>query len=372
MTIKTVVQVFHDNSTPFYELGQLYARMFKQEARVRVVHVYLSGDSKNISTLANEEHFFSLSKKQLRGSKLKAIFQLRKIIKKESPALVMGSRYKALYVSLLATIGLSIPAVGIFHAYGVLRRISRRLFLSLFLGRLYLLGVSNAICDDIISSAPSVKNRTYCLYNCIDENDLTNSFLSRDEARSQLNIDEDAYVFANVGRLHPDKGQDLLIKAFAKIKEKMPSARLLLIGDGRCEDSYRQLVSDLGVSNSVIIFGYLSSASKYFRAFDVYVSASNKEPFGMVLTEAQCACLPIIAADCGGAKEVVNASGLLFDRNNAAQLSELMLYIYQKSDGEKLALAENGRLRQRDNFSFSSFCTAIKKLPFWPLLDNDE
>src|SRR5690606_34950977 len=143
------------------------------------------------------------------------------------------------------------------------------------------------------------------LPNCVDAAALTGGQLPKAIARKVLDLPEDAFVFGNVGRLHPDKDQPALLEAFARVAAEMPAACLLLVGGGRLQHALQARITELDLGQRVRLAGRVDQAWRFFAAFDAYVSSADREPFGLVLTEAQAARLPVIAADCGGAAEVV-------------------------------------------------------------------
>ena len=134
-----------------------------------------------------------------------------------------------------------------------------------------------------------------------------------------------AWIVGNVGRLHPDKDQTTLIKGFAKAFPELPAGSLLAImGSGRLEQQLKQLAADLGVADSVRFLGQVPSGRRYFKAFDLFALTSDHEPFGMVLLEAMAAGVPVIATDCGGAKEVVRDAALRFQLGDTDKLAVLL------------------------------------------------
>jgi hypothetical protein len=99
-----------------------------------------------------------------------------------------------------------------------------------------------------------------------------------------------------------------------------------------------------------------------FAAFDAYVSTSDREPFGIVLNEAQAARVPVIAADCGGAGEVVADSGLLYSRAQPEQLDARLLQLYRMSADARRALGERGHARLQQEYSLAAFAERFKRL----------
>ena len=96
------------------------------------------------------------------------------------------------------------------------------------------------------------------------------------------------------------------------------------MGTGKLEQSLKTLAHDLGIKDSVRFLGQVHNAKNYFKALDLFVLSSDHEPFGMVLLEAMAAGIPVIATDCGGAKEVVEDSQRRFPQGQAGALAHLL------------------------------------------------
>ena len=242
--------------------------------------------------------------------------------------------------------------IGVHHAFGDYKRRTRQLFANFFRKRLALLGVSNAVRDDMRACLPNwASERIETLYNRIDVAAVQAAQVSREAAREHLGLPQDPWVVGNVGRLHPDKDQATLIKGFAQALPQLPVGSLLAImGSGKLEESLKSLASELRVSDSVRFLGQVVNGRNYFKAFDVFALTSDHEPFGMVLLEAMAAGVPVICSDCGGGREVVVDSGRLFPLGAAAALAQTLIEQAQTTD--KLAMLQQ-RMVQRLQAEFS-------------------
>jgi hypothetical protein len=170
-----------------------------------------------------------------------------------------------------------------------------------------------------------------------------------------LGIRDDEFVFANVGRLHDDKDQATIIRAFAAIATKYNNTKLLLVGKGKREAHYQALIAQLQLQGRAIMTGAVADAATLFPAFDAYVSASDREPFGIVLAEAMLARIPVISTDCGGAPEVLGEHALYFPRGDDARLAERMASLPGLSAPERAELGEKLYARLQQHFSFLPF-----------------
>jgi glycosyltransferase involved in cell wall biosynthesis len=317
-----VLQLCHGYDGPFLDCARQYAALFAG-TEYKVTTVYLTGAPSaevEAGSASDEVIFLDYSSRDVRGLKLSAIRALRRIVAGRNFKFCIAHRFKPIYIALLAT---RLPVIGVHHAFGVYSRLSRRLFVNCFRSRLLLLGVSNAVRDEMRCQLRSwAPERIETLYNRIDIEAVQAEQVSREAARDVLGLPLDAWVVGNVGRLHPDKDQATLIRGFAQALPQLPAGSLLAImGGGRLEAELKALAVELGVATSVRFLGQVPNARRYFKAFDAFVLSSDHEPFGMVLLEAMAAGVPLICSDCGGGREVVNGVGLLFPLGDVKALA---------------------------------------------------
>jgi glycosyltransferase involved in cell wall biosynthesis len=118
-----------------------------------------------------------------------------------------------------------------------------------------------------------------------------------------------APVVGAVGRLSPEKGFDVLLRAMAKI----PDAHLVLVGDGDERAELEALAEATGVTGRVTFAGWVDPPWAQHWSFDVLVVPSRNESFGLVLLEAMHAGIPAVAAAVGGIPELIvdGENGLL-------------------------------------------------------------
>lgn len=321
-----VLQLCHGYDGPFLDCARQYAALFAG-TEYKVTTVYLTGAPSaevEAGSASDEVVFLDYSSREVRGLKLKAIRDLKRILAGREFKFCIAHRFKPIYIGLLAS---KLPVIGVHHAFGVYGRLSRRLFINRFRQRLLLLGVSNAVRDQMRSHLPGWPlERIETLYNRIDVEAVQAEQVGREVAREVLGLPQDAWVVGNVGRLHPDKDQATLIRGFARALPQLPAGSLLAImGSGRLEAELKALAAELGVSESVRFLGQVPNARRYFKAFDLFALSSDHEPFGMVLLEAMAAGVPLICSDCGGGREVVEGVGRLFPLANVESLAACLL-----------------------------------------------
>lgn len=361
---RRVLQFCHGYDGPFLDCARQYARLFAGRG-FAVTTVFLTGRADpQVATgcESSEVLFMELSSRDVRGLKLGAIRQLRAIAATRNFEFCIAHRFKPIYVALLAT---SLPVLGVHHAFGDYQRRGRRLFAHLFRGRLALLGVSDAVRDDIRQCLPGWSaDRIQTLYNRVDVSAREQALMSGRQAREALGLPAQGWIVGNAGRLHPDKDQATLLRGFAQALPRLPEdARLVIMGEGRLEASLKQLAAELGVAERVTFTGQIPGASRYFRAFDVFALSSDHEPFGMVLLEAMVAGVPVVATACGGAREVIEGAGLLFPLGHAAALADCLAEVASYGDECRAALVTAMAERVKARFSDESVTELFWRLP---------
>lgn len=329
--VQWVLQFCHGYDGPFLDCARQYAALFKN-TEYKVCTVYLTGapsDEVVQGSASDDVIFLNYSSQQIRGLKLAAIKDFKRIVASRQFVFCIAHRFKPIYIALF---GSKLPVIGVHHAFGDYQRRSRRWLANAFKQRLRLLGVSNAVRDDMRACLTTFKpEHIETLYNRIDVAAVQAQQVNRDAARQQLDLPREAWIVGNVGRLHPDKDQTTLIKGFAEALPALPEGSLLAImGSGRLDETLKQLVRELGIAERVRFLGQVPQGRRYFKAFDLFALTSDHEPFGMVLLEAMAANIPVIASDCGGAKEVVQSPADRFPLGNVSALAQLLVQAAQR------------------------------------------
>jgi glycosyltransferase involved in cell wall biosynthesis len=359
-----VLQFCHGYDGPFLDCARQYASLFAGKG-YRVTTVFLTGaaDPEAAAGCASDEVLFlEYSSKAIRGLKLGAIGDLRKIAASRTFSFCIAHRFKPVYIALLAT---NLPVIGVHHAFGDYQRRTRKLFAHLFRRRLSLLGVSDAVRDDMRKSLPNwPTGRIQTLYNRIDVEQLLASQLSAAVAREELGLSPSAWIIGNVGRLHPDKDQATLLRGFAQALPQLPdNSQLVILGTGRLEQDLKELALELGIGSQVLFLGQVAEARRYYKAFDVFALSSDHEPFGMVLLEAMVAGVPLIATAAGGAKEVVEGVGILFPLGDELHLAQGLAHLATLDAQQRQACADLMLLRLHERFSDQAVRDVFWRLP---------
>jgi len=137
-----------------------------------------------------------------------------------------------------------------------------------------------------------------------------------------------AYVITAIGRLVPQKGFDVLIRAFAMLAEDYPAWSLTIHGEGPERTALESLAATLAVSDRVSLPGRTNDSARVLNASSIFALPSRYEGFPMVLLEAlSCGCACIASGcDSGPAEVVTNRpSGLLVPGGGWFPFSDIVL-----------------------------------------------
>lgn len=157
-------------------------------------------------------------------------------------------------------------------------------------------------------------------------------------------------VVVTVGRLHPVKGHDLLIEAFAHIAESVPDAELHLVGDGEERTALEALARELGLERRVRFLGRLGreEVRGALAQASVFVLPSRSEGLPLALLEAMASGTPAVSTDVGGVSEVIRADteGVLVPPDDMAALAHTVGTVLT-DPARRAELSRSGQARAR-------------------------
>jgi phosphatidyl-myo-inositol dimannoside synthase len=165
---------------------------------------------------------------------------------------------------------------------------------------------------------------------------------AREELRRRYGLGDRPTVLC-LSRLVPRKGQDVLIKSFSRVKEKIDGAVLVIVGGGPYEDALRKLVEGLELTDDVIITGGVPSAelAAHHTIADVFAmpcrtrgAGLDVEGLGIVFLEASATGVPVVAGRSGGAPETVveGKTGTVVNGRSGVQVADAIIEILSDRD----------------------------------------
>ncbi len=156
-------------------------------------------------------------------------------------------------------------------------------------------------------------------------------------SREKYGLNRNNFIVICVGRLDPQKGVTYLIDAFSLLKKKVENSRLILIGVGSEEERIKKLISETGLTDSVLHFRNVSDEELvgFYNISDVFASPTLYEGLPQVILEAMASSLPIVATNTGENTQVVEnwVNGLLVKPADANALVEALSQMYDSGKG---------------------------------------
>jgi glycosyltransferase involved in cell wall biosynthesis len=184
----------------------------------------------------------------------------------------------------------------------------------------HLIGNTRDIRDYIVRSGWPAENAWY-LPNFVDAAPMP------PVDRASLDTPGDVPVLLSLGRLHANKGFDVLLPAL----QAVPRAVLWLGGVGPEEAALKRLAQSLGVADRVRFLGWRRDVGALMAAADLFVCSSRHEPLGNVVIEAWAHRVPVVAANSAGPAALIEdrESGLLVPIEDADALARAINTVLQ-------------------------------------------
>jgi len=222
----------------------------------------------------------------------------------------------------------------------------------------------------------AAKEKIVKIYNGINSEEL--KFLPREEARDwiseklkkkneklQFKI-KNCQIVGTIANFYKPKGLEYLIKTMNILcsKFQVSSFKLIMIGDGKQRKKLENLIKKYKLEDTVFLLGQIPEASKYLKAFDVFVLPSLKEGFPWVILEAMAAEVPLVATKVGAIPEIINdnENGFLVEPGNGENLAKKIRELIESPELQKqFALSAKEKLKE---FSKEKMFQETKKVIF--------
>lgn len=119
---------------------------------------------------------------------------------------------------------------------------------------------------------------------------------TRSQYRAALGF-EDSFIIGNIGRFSYQKNQEFLVEVFSRFQQTCPNSKLVFVGEGELENSIKEKVNALGLSENVVFLGLRKDVPCLLSAFDVMIMPSRFEGLPVTMVEAQMASLPCVVSE---------------------------------------------------------------------------
>lgn len=267
---------------------------------------------------------------------LKAIGEVRRLIKKYNPDIVYAHSSKAGAIARVADIGLKNHCLYNPHGWAFNMRCSAKkkaMYTAIE-------KIAAPFCDKIICISDAEKqsaldkkicreDKLQVIFNGVDIEAYENG-IHGTVKRKDLNIPEDAFVVGMVGRISPQKAPDIFIKMAKHVKDKVSNAHFIIVGNGDQEAEIKKYAKDNDFLDSLHITGWVDNPMSYVELFDVACLLSRWEGFGLVLPEYMMARKPIVASRVDAIPNIIcdGENGLLVEMDDVVGASTAVLKLY--------------------------------------------
>ncbi|MDR2908137.1 MAG: glycosyltransferase family 4 protein [Bacteroidales bacterium] len=156
---------------------------------------------------------------------------------------------------------------------------------------------SEATKKTILQNNPNLfpANKIAVIYNGID----THTFEQKERVQNPVPI------IGNLGRCVHQKGQDMLLQAIFKLKQRGVACRCVIGGDGPLLSNLKAMAAQLDIADYVDFIGFVNDPKQFLQSIDIFVLPSRWEGFGYVIAEVMANAKPVVAFDISSNPELI-------------------------------------------------------------------
>ena len=318
--------------------------LFKYSDKKQVENILVCSqnyDYKKFEKLADRVIVLKMAHQINPSSDIKVEKALRRIIKQLKPDIVYAHSSKAGALARIADLGLKNKVIHNPHGWAFnMQQSAKKKEMYKWVEK-----ISAHFCDKIVCISDDEKesalrekickpDKLQVIYNGIDLEEIKNT---KPKSRKELGIPEDAFVVGQVGRLSEQKAPDTFVKAAKLIKEKIPKAYFILVGDGELRGQIEKMIHEARLDNSFLITGWIDNPAAYMKIMNVGTLLSRWEGFGLVLPEYMACGVPIVATDVDAIPNIVQdgKNGILIKVNSSKEVFKAVSELYDVPDLKK-------------------------------------
>jgi glycosyltransferase involved in cell wall biosynthesis len=208
-------------------------------------------------------------------------------------------------------------------------------------------------------------DRCVLIENAIDVDEFTRRRTIA-EAKLHCGIAPGRLVIGAVGRLSPEKGFDLLIRAADRLLAAGWDMELVIVGEGGDQGRLQELIGQLGRQERIRLLGYRSDVPDLYEAMDVFALSSLREGLPNVLLEAMALEVPVVATRVAGVPRLITpgVNGLLVAPGEVEELAQALNRLLVDA-GLRQRLRRNGRETVETRYSFAARMDKVRAVYDW-------
>jgi len=216
-----------------------------------------------------------------------------------------------------------------------------------------LIAVSRFLRNDVLRYAVE-SDRVHVIYDEADTEYFHPGVCDPNPVREKLGIAADSKVIVMIARFAENKRHDLMLDAFEQVRERVPTARLVLKGEVYWENAYydriRKRIDEINSDNAILHIPFVDDIREIHSVADVLVLCSDREGLGRCVVEAMCMGIPPVVTDTGGSHEIVEdgVTGLVVPGGNASALANGIVRVLEDEELARSMGRQARRAAERD------------------------
>jgi glycosyltransferase involved in cell wall biosynthesis len=200
--------------------------------------------------------------------------------------------------------------------------------------------------------------------NGFDVSAFTPSSDARLSVRRELNLPDDVPLVGIVGRYHPMKDHQTFVRAAARVREKHPKCRFIMVGSGmvRKNDNLWTDLREAAICDATYLLGRREDMPRLNSAFDISVSSSYTEGFPNSIGEAMSCGIPCVVTDVGDSALLLGNTGVVVAPRDSESLASGINRLLDLSGEERRTLGAAARARIVSEFSLERMASSFASL----------
>jgi glycosyltransferase involved in cell wall biosynthesis len=255
------------------------------------------------------------------------IIQARRVIQEHDINLIQTHGYKSNTIGFFLQLLCRRPWIGFAHGYiddNSKNRFYNRIDRLVLRRADRIVAVSNSM-KALLTQHGVAAHKIRVIHNAIDPNETVPD-TSSEEIRQRHGLTSNQKVIGVIGRLNPEKGQMIFLRAMEKTARSFPGVKALIIGDGQDRAMLDGYCREKALSDHVVFLGHQEKIADYYQVLDLLVLPSLSEGLPNTVLEAMSFGVPVLATAVGGVPEIIqNGNGMMVPPNDPEALAEKMM-----------------------------------------------